>query len=500
MSDPYYEIKLDGETLSASDYPNDILNPIVQKEVNTAGSLTFTMLPTASMIENIRRWKSYLDVEIYGQNVFHGRVKDLSSDFYNQLSVTCEGSLAFLNDAYVRYYDYDIYRWAYNDLQRIMSSDEWITYAEQVDARARFLETGPGGKGDVELDYVEANLIPDGAQANGYISSTDGSFIADSNSSACTEYIQLESGKTYTLIMTDWYYGANQPLNGYIAEYTGTPEHPVFSRIVNHTLHTTYTSNGRLVRPFTRINGNLWFAEITGVENDTSRDNTVVKASDYISEKYMDRSGMMFRTKMIEGRNYFHMLHPKRIVRPKRFTFAENIIDLSKNSPSMEEAYSYLLATFQDKIGGSPTVVYPIMYEIPGAADLFGKIVRTVNFGQASAPTDPGSSGYQNIMNSLKRYADLYNPIIPNEVTIHGIDPAFFDPDNHELIDVCDSITVTSAPNNVSFTKLCLSMKLDLEKPQNNEYKVGDYIKDGDDNRLKSLTESFAKTKKKAKK
>ncbi len=96
-----FEIQMNGTTLCTNTDMNGIIDPQVQKEVNTAGSLSFTVLPTCTRWNEFKRMRCYLDVLVNGYNIFRGRVMSISDDIYNQRTIECEGALAFLMDTII---------------------------------------------------------------------------------------------------------------------------------------------------------------------------------------------------------------------------------------------------------------------------------------------------------------------------------------------------------------------------------------------------------------
>lgn len=81
-----------------------ILNPKIKLEDNVAGTFTFVIPPTHPKYSLIQKRTSIITV--YRDNetepTFEGTCVSDSVDFYNQKSVSCEGSLSFLNDSYLR--------------------------------------------------------------------------------------------------------------------------------------------------------------------------------------------------------------------------------------------------------------------------------------------------------------------------------------------------------------------------------------------------------------
>ena len=88
--------------------------------------------------------------------------------------------------------------------------------------------------------------------------------------------------------------------------------------------------------------------------------------------------------------------------------------------------------------------------------------------------------------------------MIPDSFTVKALDKAvIFDNSQLSIIDVGDPVRLVSSPHGVSSVLLCLSMTLDIFEPSNNSYTIGKYVDDTEDYRIKTLTESFTKEKKK---
>lgn len=99
---------LDGELLYHPNIPDKLPMATAKwdGEVGKAGKLEFLILKQNPMYGNIRKMKSI--VKLYDDNyrIFRGRVYSARRKFNNSLLVTCEGELAFLNDAEVRPYSF----------------------------------------------------------------------------------------------------------------------------------------------------------------------------------------------------------------------------------------------------------------------------------------------------------------------------------------------------------------------------------------------------------
>lgn len=82
----------------ASSETHILLNPKLTLKDNSAGTLTFTMVPGNAGYDIAKKMKSTVHVYRDGDEIWRGRILSEDGDFYNRRSVTCEGALAFLND------------------------------------------------------------------------------------------------------------------------------------------------------------------------------------------------------------------------------------------------------------------------------------------------------------------------------------------------------------------------------------------------------------------
>lgn len=82
------------------------LDPVLDKELNNADRLSFVVPRENPTYESIQAMQGIVKVYDDSDRIFHGRVVQTELDFYNQKQITCEGDLAFLNDAVLRPYTY----------------------------------------------------------------------------------------------------------------------------------------------------------------------------------------------------------------------------------------------------------------------------------------------------------------------------------------------------------------------------------------------------------
>lgn len=95
-----YRIVLDGQDIYDSFYRTKaIYLPQLETELNTAGSLSFSIQRDHEFYNQIQFFKS--DIEVYedGDLIWFGRPVEQQCNFRNQKDIYCEGALAFFNDS-----------------------------------------------------------------------------------------------------------------------------------------------------------------------------------------------------------------------------------------------------------------------------------------------------------------------------------------------------------------------------------------------------------------
>lgn len=111
-----------------------IINPVIELEVNKAGTFTFTVPPNHPYYANLADKDTLIDVyrDDDTEPIFEGIVATTEVDFFKQKKVTCEGELTFLNDSILR----PNYRQGYTSRQLLES---YINeHNSLVEAKKRF--------------------------------------------------------------------------------------------------------------------------------------------------------------------------------------------------------------------------------------------------------------------------------------------------------------------------------------------------------------------------
>lgn len=89
----------DSSTPDDNDY---LIDPVLTREVNQAGSFEADVPKSHSCINNLELFTGVIDIERDGEVIWQGRIKTIETDFNLNKHIYCEGDLAYLNDVYVK--------------------------------------------------------------------------------------------------------------------------------------------------------------------------------------------------------------------------------------------------------------------------------------------------------------------------------------------------------------------------------------------------------------
>ena len=79
-----------------------LISPTVKIGENTAGSFEFSILPKHPHYEEVNELTSVITAYDCDEEIFCGRVVEITKDLYNRKKVICEGELAYFNDSIQR--------------------------------------------------------------------------------------------------------------------------------------------------------------------------------------------------------------------------------------------------------------------------------------------------------------------------------------------------------------------------------------------------------------
>lgn len=521
------------EILFSSVENEGILSPELEKEINTAGKFSFTILPShpkwqVFTFSNFK--KLFIHVYIYGQHVFFGRVSSVSMDFYKQTKVDCEGALTFLSDTFT-YKNFtqmnDLRNAVIQGVMRAGNSQSPILFNDPN----KYISCTSGV---YELSGSE-NLVDNKALIKGYLNS-NGAFVSYDDqdceypdSRIYMEMIEVDTGSKYLLYdsRSIWTGGKYQlayfDAGGEFLRVSDIVEKPGIINNGSSDVLKYYTDGCAIFTPrpndssdvyyvmpmcleysgFGAIGSDIWFQKDTdAIAMDAITDDGYGSGTEIIQQMILDKTDNIIRVSFhpSSGVPCIDILNPKRLNAVCEIEFGMNMIDMNTEIETVEP-YSAIYPTAD----GKPVMVWETgdfgpkeYYLIADAYNKYGFIGKTFEIGKLTKKTDADkqTEAYER----CKKVAELYDPTMPISYSVHALDQnMFLEWETKPIIDVGDAVRLYSEPNGVDIVALCLSMKLDLYEPSNNEYKIGKYISSAEDYKLESLTKSFVKTKKKKK-
>lgn len=96
-----YRVIMDGnDILNFQERVFVLLDPVLNTELNTAGSLEFTMPPSHAFYDDIQPLKPTIEVYEDEELLWFGRPVEVKTDYWKQRQVYCEGAFVFLMTAY----------------------------------------------------------------------------------------------------------------------------------------------------------------------------------------------------------------------------------------------------------------------------------------------------------------------------------------------------------------------------------------------------------------
>ena len=92
-----------------------IISGVYHRETNTIGSLTFSVLYTHPVYDMFKEYKGVIRLYWGTALIYKFRIIKIRRDFYNTLTIQCEGLLGYLNDSIVKPYVFNANHSVYPD-------------------------------------------------------------------------------------------------------------------------------------------------------------------------------------------------------------------------------------------------------------------------------------------------------------------------------------------------------------------------------------------------
>lgn len=103
-----YRICVNNEDIYGNDLDSSVISPTLEIELNSAGSLNFTLPPEHKDWEKPNVFVDEVDVYEDDEIIWFGRPLQVTRDWNNQKKVICEGALAYFNDSVQRPKEYKL--------------------------------------------------------------------------------------------------------------------------------------------------------------------------------------------------------------------------------------------------------------------------------------------------------------------------------------------------------------------------------------------------------
>ena len=599
-----YNLWKDGQSnhvdrfLCSSEVNQGVIQPMLEKKINEAGSFTFTLLATHPLANDIHSFRTYVDIYIKGRHVFRGLVRSISEDMFRQKNITCEGALGFVADQTI-------------EKGRGKTQSTWTRQLRASMACLTHLPPSTNKRSDNRYPakrFMLAGIREFLASAVNYEHNIEnvlmnvpvikGKYVVSGNTARYSE--ETEGEKLMVTVsrpikLSELGITAGQKFNTEAFTYPGDAaagdegaRNNSALGVGSDDIHVAFlNSSGSVISTSTGTGNTAYFKEFTTPANTDSiyiwwasyglvalfvnkpyssfvdDENNPVEPyeieNDWEAESYSDflkdffigdLGGMLrcrvtdniavtrpgaYRFESIPGVPYgikpisidfpyesddkpcwvggqhlvLEFLSPNRQAVAMADTpiveIANNIINMSQDNGDYEP-YSIADIVADDgrnylEKSESSSDDKPAL-QIPNwdYFEKFGPIRRIVNVGKRIGNDPSQSKLTKEATNRIKKIWKLNENDLQTQYSITALDSnLYFDNEKMAMIDVGDSVIIRSKLHNIDIVRLCLSMKLDLLNPENNEYVVGKYINDEEDRKMDTLTKILSKKKKKKK-
>ena len=220
-----YRIVCDGMELYGPNIEQSVLNPHLEIELNSAGSLEFTLPVVMGDKEdgtygqmNSDQWsepkifKSEVEVWEGDKIIWFGRPLQITRDWNNQRKVVCEGALAYFNDSIQRTYEMKpstkhTNRWFFSHEKDSQDHSEGLiqTHNDQVESNRQFEVRDVTVEEEEAYRKTDYNTTYDCIQ-NMCLATNGGYIILEK------EYDQGQGEHRYISWVQNMPYGSNQPV------------------------------------------------------------------------------------------------------------------------------------------------------------------------------------------------------------------------------------------------------------------------------------------------
>lgn len=407
-----------------------VQDPVLNMEVNKAGSLEFTVPVTNPSYNSYQKLKTIITIEKDGEVYWRGRVLNDQKDTYLNKSVFCEGELAFLNDGCIRPYSF-------------------VSTAG----------TSSGSSSGIDMATVEqvANEVINGDWGDGgerYAALTNAGY----------NYDMIQAYVNHILLGTpfnpaDWGIGIDIPPS------PGTPAESPCKQYLNYILgeYCNWATTER----------KIFAGNVVGFDNVPTISITNESFSDPLTEltnNLVEVYGGYFKLRHSNGQTYLDYYNSIDTVCEQEITFGINLVEYS-DYVDASEIFTLLIPLGATLENGDRVTITSVnngndYISSQTGISLFGVIIQGVEFSEI---TDPAT---------LLTYATQYLESAIAEattITISAIDLTLLGVAT-EAIDVGMYIVVNAPVYQLDTIFMCSSITLNLADPSQNVYTLGSQL------------------------
>lgn len=459
-----------------------LTNPKVGLEENSAGSFTFTILPTHPYYDSIQKMKSVIQVMDNEDEIFCGRVVDEEIDFYNRKKVTCEGELGFFNDSVQRpavYHNVTVRGYLQTLLNihnaQIAERNLGITFNAQCTSEITSSDYA-------SLYYVKNNQVyvaftkkkANDLAGNTFVIPSMEFYLYWHTDSSVNDYYGL---KVDSVAITDAtaILGTKTSLPTYTAQ-----EITDVSKI--ETAHSPYDNNTNQLWHYVHtIPANQTVGKMfaLGQVTVTDSNNSLYKYTNWestlkvIKTDLLDTYGGHLRIRKVNGIRYLDYLADYPNTNTQVIEFGQNLLDFTKNLNATDIATAVIplgaklekssIQGLEERLTIKSVNNGVDFIASESAVNTYGYIYKTVTFDNVNVPANLLKKG-QEYLQSIQ-FENM--TLTVKAVDLHMLDVSI------ERIKMLDEIRVISAPNGLDRFFPVTKMSIQIDKPSNNTITLG---------------------------
>lgn len=467
------------------DADHHLSNMVCIKEVNKAGSFTFTMPKGNVGYNKIVPRKT--EVIVYKNNTIYwrGRVISYNRDFKMNLKVTCEGILAYLNDVIsvpvwrsrmIGQYNYKgrvdttnqlpiSYNNAENDMYYVgfESSNPAANYEVYVWCKNVLIDTTNYAIEGRDKTLLRVNSLPPKEKADPdtiYVTaksgSNDGYYVGNEYDPIKDDWVTTDN-IAYVNTKDTWVYKGLSDENQVLLNMTA-----YFDLVQSYYLSHSSGYNNVFIAMDDPVRTALSIVDVNEIYSNW---NNVLSE---INEVIIADRGYALVTDYANSTVHICMFGQSGSSEPTAPTqtimFGENLLDYVVDMDASE------LITSIIPLGDNSLTIYDVNngeYNVKSIyADIYGlneKVIRYENISDPYTLLTAAMSDLGKISPS-----DIYE-ISVNAVDLHDLGA------NVSAIDIGSRVSVASQPHQVNEAFLCTYISIDLDDPSNSEYRFGSY-------------------------